>query len=347
MKFLFLLLPIIASAQVSTDTTAAAAPSYTYALSTFNTITPTGNFDMLFMPSGFTPNGEYFNRPATMTYTDTQCGGSPPAKGCIRDTSIGKIGSTWYMPYTCFIATGWCMTSTTNLGNALTGISPTWATTVVVTVGTNSFAPEWVRNPSGTVYLDSAAVGCAANTTPHITFTESDVATFWKIYEMHPLDHCTDPMATVTWSTPVQQVTTGDSTLVLDSYIVCIKGSIAVPANCDGTGNTFYMWYTHLILNTTEFIQYSSSTTLTGTYTQISPGGNWMSLSGTTHEGPKIITFGGAWRFFFDQVQGVPGDLLTGQLNWADTTDNWATFPNVKALATQQQAKHGTVIPYP
>jgi hypothetical protein len=345
---LLILAGVICRGQVSTDTTFGAATTYSYALSTFNTINPNANFDMMFLPSGYTPNGSYFSMPATMTYTSTPCTGSP-SNGCVRDPAIGKLGSTWWVPYTCVGETTpetFCMTSTTTLANALSGTSPTWSATAEITIPgglTTAIAPEFVRNPDGTMWL-SSSTGC-----PSVAFIDTDSSTFWRFYETHPTGSCTTStnLASATWSSAAALVTTGDSSTVLDPYIVCIHGSIAVPVNCTGTSDMYYMWYIHLISVTSEFIQYSSSSTLTGTYTKISANGDWMGLGGTTQEGPKIITFGGNWRFFYDRVQGVPGDLLTGQMNWADSTDNWATFPNAKVLVTQQQAKHGTVIPYP
>lgn len=274
-------------------------------------------------------DGVAFNRPLETSY----------CSGCVRDPSIAKFGSTWNVVHTCANAVSdthqFCLTTTTDLQ----------IMTATHLVDTSSFsntlrdwAPEWVKNPDSTPYLDSG--GC-----PHVTLTLTDGSSSFALYETHPTN-CAD--FTQPWSTPVSLTVTGGG-LMLDPFMVCLSPGGGA---CTGTGDTFYLWYVQLVLSTTQFVQYASSSTLTGTYTQISPGGNWAGWGTPNQEGPMLIKLADRWRIYFDLVPSTPGDISDGQINYSDSFDNWATWTAPHPIQSSiygkyLQAKHGTVITLP
>lgn len=255
--------------------------------------------------------------------------------GCVRDPSIVKLASTWWVAHTCVSPASdvheFCLTSTTDLS---TFASP------AILVDTSSFsatlsdlAPEWVKNPNGTAYLDAA--NC-----PHIAVAISDKTSVFNIYETHPTV-CTD--FTQPWTTPVQLVVTGEGP-IFDPFLICESSSSG--GTCTGSGDTFFLWYAHIDLSVDQNVQYASSATMTGTYTRQSPGGDWIH-GGVNQEGPGIIKLSDRWRMWFDRVPAPPGDIADGQINYADSFDNWATWTLPLPFNTPTQAKHGTMIPYP
>ena len=258
--------------------------------------------------------------------------------GCVRDPSIKKFGSTYQLVHTCEDATGdlhrWCRSSSTDLQSWVTlqGVD-----TSALSSSLHIYAPEWVANTDGTPYIDGG--GC-----PHVTMTATNGSTTYASYESHPTD-CSD--FTQPWSTPVLLSVTGEDHPQIDTFMVCVGIG---GGNCTGFGDTFFLWYERLVLNTTEYTQYASASTLTGTFTRISNGGDWANFGAPTQEGPALIRlFNGTsyfWRLFFDRVPDPPGDLTNGQINYSDSSDNWATWTSPNPITSAPlQAKHGTVIP--
>jgi hypothetical protein len=255
--------------------------------------------------------------------------------GCVRDPSIAKFGSTWDLVHTCIAALSatarFCITDSTDLVN---WSAASFISTSGASMSLDAQAPEWVKNPDGTVYLDGSSC-------PHLIVTLSDQTSTWTLWEMHPTNNCSNPII-ASWSTPVQLTITGEGQ-TLDPYMVCVGSS---GGTCTGSGDTFYLWYVHLDVNTDEYIQYATSSTITGTYTKISAGGNWAGWGAPTQEGPCIIKVGSTWIMYFDRIQGTPGDLTTGQINYSESTNLTSWTPAVPIISAIQ-AKHGTVIPYP
>lgn len=260
--------------------------------------------------------------------------GSCTPVGCVRDPSIAKFGSTWWIAHTCVGALSgpheWCLASSSDL---VTFSSATQISTNAFSSSLDVLAPEWVKNPDGTPYL-------TAGSCPHIAMALSDLSSSFAVYESHPTN-CAD--FTQPWSTPVVMAVTGETTY-FDPMVVC-RGSGTNEA-CTGSGDTFYLWYSHIDLGSAQNVQYASSSTLTGTYTRLSPGGNWIGGS-TNQEGPMTIKLSDRWRTYYDQVPGAVGDIQTGQISYIDSFDSWATWSAPKYINSPIQAKHGTVIPYP
>jgi hypothetical protein len=276
-----------------------------------------------------------FQSPDGITWGETplsyNCNLHP--NGCyVRDPDVAKFGSTWWMVHTCGAAGNgqFCITSSTDLINWSNYTLATESSTNVPT-----YAPNWVHNPDGTPYLDSN--GC-----PHVTVVYQPNNSTWEIAETHPTN-CSS--FTGTWSqAQVLARPTGESDQQLDPYIVCVGSS---GGNCTGSGDTFYLWYVELVPNTSQYVNYASSSTLTGQYTLVSAGGNWAGFPTPSQEGPAIIQLSDRWRLYFDRIPDAPGDLTDGQIFYSDSFDNWATWTAATPVSTQVQAKHGTVIPYP
>ena len=259
---------------------------------------------------------------------------SHPSSCYVRDPDVAKFGSTWWLVHTCGNAAfgQFCITHSTDLKN--------WSNVVLATVGTTNvptYAPNWVHNPDGTPYIDRG--GC-----PHaaVVYQPGITTAPYELAETHPTN-CSD--FTQPWTTAQVLTISGESiTNQLDPYIVCVSPG---GGTCTGTGDTFYLWYLELQLSTSEYINYASSSSVTGPYTRVSPGGNWAGWPTPTQEGPALIKLSDRWRMYFDNVGHPPGDLSDGQIYYSDSFDNWATWTTSEPVSTQIQAKHGTVIPYP
>jgi hypothetical protein len=266
---------------------------------------------------------------------NSTCAAPAGVNGCVRDPSIAKFGSSWWVAHTCVAPASdvaeFCLTSSTDLQH--------WASPAIF-VSTSSFsnslsdlAPEWVKNPDGTIYLDSGSC-------PHITVDLSNKSNVFKIYETHPTD-CAD--FSQPWTTPILLTVTGETT-IFDPFMICQSPG---GGTCTGTGDTFYLWYSHIDLGTDQNVQYASASTITGTYTRQSPGGDWIH-GGINQEGPGIIKLSNRWRVWFDKVPAPPGDIADGQLYYSDSFDNWTTWTVPAPMSSQGiQIKHGTIIPYP
>lgn len=254
--------------------------------------------------------------------------------GCsVRDPDIAKFGSSWYVIHTCPPAAGmgfWCWTKSTDLN--------IWDNFRKANEGgvVGNYAPNWVHNPDGTPYIDGG--GC-----PHVFHVYQPSGPTYQIAETHPTN-CSD--FTQAWTAPnILPLPVGEMVSnQLDPYVLCVSPG---GGTCTGTGDTFYLWYLELTLSTSEFINYASASSITGTYTLVSPGGNWAGWPGPTQEGPALLKLPDRWRIYFDLVPGTPGNLTGGQIWYSDSFDNWATWTPAISIATQIQAKHGTVIGYP
>jgi hypothetical protein len=256
--------------------------------------------------------------------------------GCVRDPSIAKFGSTWYVLHTCVSNNldvhEFCLTNSND--DLHTFQSPaTFVDTSSISATLSDLAPEWAKNPSGTPYLDAG--GC-----PHAVFALSNKVNSFAIYETHPTN-CSD--FTQPWTTPVQLVVTGEGQ-IFDPMLVCRSAS---NGTCTGSGDEFDLWYCHIDLGVRQNVQWAKASSITGTYTRQSPGGDWIN-GGINQEGPMVIKLADRWRLYFDMVSFPPGNITDGEINYADSFDDLASFTNPHAIDSgATQAKHGTVIPYP
>jgi hypothetical protein len=150
------------------------------------------------------------------------------------------------------------------------------------------WAPSWFIDPAdGSVHI---FVCCS---------TSSSTSNF-QIYEVHP----TNEMMT-TWSTPVAITITGVSNCI-DPFMVY-------------KGGTYYLWYKE---ETADYIQYASSATLTGTYTNVETG-NWASW-GSPMENPSLVLLpdGTTWRIYFQEHSGFNPVAVW----YSESTDDWANW---------------------
>lgn len=259
----------------------------------------------------------------------------------LRDPGMIKVGSTWFIAYTVLTpnVAYFQLISSTDLVNwsAPTNVS------VTATVPTAQFvwAPRWFTDTDGSVHV-FVSVSTVVTNPPG---TSSN----FQIYEMHPTG--TLSLAS-TWSAPVLITVTGQ-TSIIDPQMTCMATG-NIPCTGSTSGNTYYLWYTTCcFFGGGEYAQYSSSSTLTGTQTNVKTGdwAGWVCHSGGTDfgcEGLQLIYLGSKWRVVFDYVKASSG-LTSGNLYFSDSTDGWATWSTKAILNSSpyQQAKHGTVLPYP
>ena len=308
----------------------------------------------------FGGNGKQWEKMTISYSAGASCNG---ATKCVRDPDGTYFGSKYIILYTCADALSnvhqFCMTTTTDPFSGCVGSLGTCTFTSTQFVDTTSLSgslsnwnPNWARNPDGTKYLDGS--GC-----PSVTFVGTNGTTSFKLYETHPTNNCSDPSTVgTTWSTPVQLVVDTETQTYLDGTVTCISPA---GGNCTGTGDTFYLWYIHLVLSTTQFVQYATSSTMTGSYTRQSAGGDWLGLGLTNEEGPNLIcadipfvTSCSNWRLYFDNVGAAVGNLTSGQLNYTNCTSGCGTqsfsagtWSATASIQTIDQAKHGAVVPSP
>lgn len=232
----------------------------------------------------------------------------------LRDPSITRINGTWWLAHT----------SIPDVSSFQVASSPdlrTWSNPITVTVlplsALHCWAPEWFIDSDGS---------------PHVTIaiTQGGNLGPFTIYELHPTN-----ADFTSWSAPSPLVITGEGNPI-DPYLTKVAG-------------TYYLWYVAWgASNPHEYIQYASSSTLTGTYT-LQRTGNWAGWGGLANglEGPSLIQLADRWRLYFDDVLPLYSSDL-GNIAYSDSFDNWATWTHPVLISTGQiRAKHGTVIPYP
>lgn len=254
-----------------------------------------------------------------------------------RDASIAKIGSKY-----CVVFTGAGLVAVPPGANTAFWYSCTsnlvyWPAPQSVSVAeitgacspnpTNCqvWAPEFVRNADGTFYDDGSGFPWISVT---ICLNYTSGLQQFSAYVKHATASDLS-----TWSNAV--LLSGVASSEIDSEIV-------------STGGAFYIWYRNFTANPTDCLEYASSSTLTGTYTQIGTG-NWAGWGCLSQEGPVLINKSGTWYLLSD-LSG--GNTSAGQMNYSTST-NWpgagaaSTWTVFKPLNTPVQAKHGTIIRFP
>ena len=254
----------------------------------------------------------------------------------VRDPSLAKIGSKYFLAHTCKYGLSdtalWCFSSSTDLQ---TFANVSQISTAAFSATLHTWAPEWVKNADNSTYLDGSSC-------PHLAMVATNGTTQFGIIEQHPTNNCSDPsQAGTTWSVPV--ALTQMDTHMIDPFVIW-------------DGAQFTMWYVDLVLSTNQSLQYGTAATLTGTYTKQTSGANWSGFQNggaINQEGPALYceTYAAGacslWRIYFDMVPAPPGDLLDGQIFYSEASSfagPWSTTTNI---ITPQQSKHGTVIPFP
>jgi hypothetical protein len=161
-----------------------------------------------------------------------------------------------------------------------------------ITGVTSVWAPQWFIDSDG-----SAHVFVAID-------TGGDTTTF-QIYHVQPTN-----AAMTTWSAPSPITITGKSN-VIDPFMVYKSG-------------TYYLWYKQ---ENDDYLEYATSSTLTGTFTPIKEG-DWAGW-GHPNENPCLYQLdNGNWRIIFQEHSGF--DPVN---EWySDSSDDWATWSAKTAL---------------
>jgi hypothetical protein len=232
----------------------------------------------------------------------------PDSEG-IRDPSIFYDGTTFWL---CGTTEGSLSQNTFSLySSPAPGVEWTFVANVSTATGgtvNNTFAPEWFIDTDNSVHVIVAL----------------NVAGFgyeFQIFELHPTNS-----GMTTWSTPVMIFYPGGQG-GYDPFMVS-------PA-ISPSGEYSLFWHDE----GGNDIQYATSSTLTGTYTQQSSG-NWLGI-GTGVEGPCLLLIGSTWYLYFDNSED---QLYTGQEQFITSTDNWATWSAQQNIGQDvAMTKQGTV----
>ncbi|WP_224364698.1 glycoside hydrolase family 43 protein [Hyalangium versicolor] len=208
-----------------------------------------------------------------------------PPSGLIRDPSVMKHSDGYYyVTYT----TNW---EGNTIGFARSSDRVNWTflrdVTLPVTNLQNTWAPEWFKDSDGSINIivSLRTVG-ATNFTPHVIKAQNS--------------------ALSSWSSPVPLA--GLSPNYIDTFIV-------------KQGSTYHAFTKN---ETTKYIEYATSSSLTGPYTFKGTGdwagwGNWV-------EGPALIQLdSGAWRIFFDGYSA-------GKYYYSDSTNAFGSWSAKKEL---------------
>ena len=365
-----LLLPILALSQAGSNTQ---KDVYTQILPVFVEGTSTTEPILKIYKSA---TGELWQEPTIAQYGNRMAN----PNGSTRDPEMayfhaGTGGATagWWILHTC--AGGGspnedvhtiCITFTTDfinfcatatqLSSACPGSAPSTPTTHYIdTTATSAtlhdWAPSWVKNYDGTVYLDGS--GC-----PHVFVLLTDGTTASEnIYHITP-GTCSDFTAAWNTGTLINYVASSQPA-ILDPNVTCVHGALnGTPTNCTGTGDTFHMFYVCQSGASSEFLQYATASTVAGTYTRqnASCTVDWMGLGGNIQENPCLYHLSDRWRIYYDRIPGNPAQLYAGQMAYSDSFDFLATWSAPEYISTPGwnttntgagNARGGCVAPFP
>ncbi|WNG51891.1 family 43 glycosylhydrolase [Archangium minus] len=208
-----------------------------------------------------------------------------PPSGLIRDPSILKhTDGMYYVTYT----TNW-EGNTIGFARSADRVNWTFLRNVTLPVANlqNTWAPEWFKDSDGSVnIIVSLRTTGATNFTPHVIKAQNSSLS--------------------AWSAPVPLA--GLSPNYIDTFIVKI-------------GSTYHAFTKN---ETTKYIEYATSSSLTGPYTFRGTGdwagwGNWV-------EGPALYQLDdGTWRILFDAY-------TTSKYYYSDSTNTFASWSAKKEL---------------
>lgn len=224
-----------------------------------------------------------------------------PVTGNQRDPAIIKIGSMFWIAHTNFTNTFFTVLSSSDLKQ--------WSSVhdVDMTDIANLhyvWAPQWFIDADGSVHV---FVCCSTN----------GLTSNFQIYEVHPTNG-----AMTLWSSPVLITITGENNII-DPFMIL-------------KGGTYYLWYKE---EDTDYIQYASSATLLGTYTNVKTG-NWASW-GTPRESPSLIQLNSiTWRIYINEHSGFNSVAVY----WSDSIDDWTTWSAPVAVTSSWIVAASTVI---
>jgi hypothetical protein len=287
------------------------------------------------------PNGpgdlRIFQSPDLSNYYYTKTLWSYNCAAFLRDPSIFKSSVTgttkYYMVHSVAGNTSTSCTPTLKvIGITSSTDGLTWANQTQLDMTSQisgvviAAAPEW--------FVDPNSSGLSAI---HVFFqaTLTTCCSAFQLYEMHPTanDFATNAAS---WSTPIILTVTSETNLI-DVFPIYRSDT-----------NLYYLWFRNG--NVPGYLNYASSSTLTGTYTNVETDSNWGGLfvPGTfSSEGPclrqTVSGSPGTWAIIFD------GDTsyTEGNLYISYSTDGWATWTSPSAINAPTNVRHGTVISFP
>jgi hypothetical protein len=207
-----------------------------------------------------------------------------PPSGLIRDPSIFKHTDGYY--YLTYTTRTWSALSTT-IGFARSTDRVNWTFlydyTVPISGLQRAWAPEWFVDSNGSVNIILSASIAA------------DGEWIFKPYKLTATNS-----SLTAWSTPT--LLSGIGPNYIDTFIVKI-------------GSTYHAFTKN---ETTKYIEYATSSSLTGPYT-IQKTGNWAGF-GSGMEGPALVQLdNGGWRIYYDAYGA-------GKYWYSDSYDNFATW---------------------
>lgn len=229
-----------------------------------------------------------------------------PDSGPVRDPSIIKLGSTWYIAHTNVSGitvpnTSFKIISSSDLYSWSVVASPDWSSSIP---GVNRvWAPEWFKNPSD----GSEHIFFAASTNGH--------AGPFSIYETHPVT----PGIYTSW-TAAYKVSGFTTNSLIDPFLLKV-------------GSTYYLWFKNETAG--YYIEYATASNELGPYSHITHG-DWAGW-GHDMEGPSLVQVGSNWRLFLDDY------LPAGQhIKWSESADGFKTWTAKQAISAEYIMSHGT-----
>ncbi|WP_419889656.1 AbfB domain-containing protein [Paenibacillus xylanexedens] len=213
---------------------------------------------------------------------------TPPAD-LIRDPSIMKhTDGLYYVVYT----TNW---SGNTIGIASSPDKVNWTFVRNITLSTpttiaHTWAPEWFKDSNGSLnIIVSLSPGNYQNFKPYV------------------LTASNSNLTSTSWSGPTELA--GIAPNYIDTFIV-------------KTGSTYHAFTKN---ETTKYIEYATSTSLTGPYT-FKGTGDWAGW-GSWVEGPALVQLdNGSWRIYFD-------GYATQKYYYSDSADNFQTWGAKQEIA--------------
>jgi hypothetical protein len=220
--------------------------------------------------------------------------------GSVRDPSIVRYKNLYYI---CYSKNAFADGNTFAIASSPDLVNWTYLADVTMVTGTGNhvWAPEFFVDTDGAAHI-FVAVG--ANTDTNM-----------QIYETHPTN-----ASLTAWSAGTQVTGSNLPANMIDPFVV-------------RKGGTYYLWYKN---ETTKYIEYASSASLTSGYSVIGSG-DWAGW-GNTLEGESLVQLDGStWRIYLDRytAQGI---------YYSESTDNWSTWSAKTLITAPVVPSHPTVV---
>jgi hypothetical protein len=210
-------------------------------------------------------------------------------------------------------------------------LSVPWTDLATVTAdasGTNTWAPEWIRNIDGTPYLHPSTGFPAATVN-----VSTDSQSTFTVREIHPTNR-----GMTAWSASTTVTGTSLPSKMIDAFLLA-------------DGDDYWLWYKQ---ETDKRIEIAHSTTgLTSGYTVLESGdwAGWVAnkdAGADSIEGPCVVRLDdGRWRIYFNENNGFSSIRAV----YSETTDDWrtgtSTWTTQTAITTDALMSHGSVLYLP